>query len=96
MFVFTILSPCRLVFLLQCTFKLLESSGGTQSASIPLTLGSSVRKFTKQALRVNRNIGVYKQQIADCNQQVIYSMLENYIVYGSFKGGRFYSLWFYF
>ena len=64
------LSLYRLVFLLQCSFKLLESSGGTQSASVPLTLGSTVRRFTKQALRVNRNIGVYKQQITDCNQQV--------------------------
>ena len=64
------LSLYRLVFLLQCSFKLLESSGGTQSGSVPLTLGSTVRRFTKQALRVNRNIGVYKQQITDCNQQV--------------------------
>ena len=83
--------PCRLVFLLQCTFKLLESSGGTQSASIPLTLGSSVRKFTKQVLRVNRNIAVYKQQITDYNKQVILVRKLYYIVYENFKGGKFHG-----
>lgn len=54
---------CRLIFLLQCGFKLLESCGDDHSAIIPLTLGSAVRKFTKQALRVNHNCTAYKQQV---------------------------------
>ena len=54
----------RLVFLLQCAFKLLEScTDEGNSAVIPLTLGSAVRKFTKKALRVNHTITAHRQQV---------------------------------
>ena len=54
----------RLVFLLQCAFKVLESCGGDgNSAAIPLTLGSAVRKFTKQTLRMNYTVTTFKQQV---------------------------------
>ena len=72
---------CRLVFLLQCSFKVLESCGGDgNSAVIPLTLGSAVRKFTKQTLRMDHSVTSCKQQVHFMLEVILKLIIRSYCI----------------
>ena len=51
------------MFLLQCAFRVVECSADEQSSSVPLSLGSVAKRYTKQVLRDSRKVATLKQQV---------------------------------
>jgi len=51
------------MFLLQCVFRVVECNADEQSSSVPLSLGSVAKRFTKQVLHDCRKVASLKQQV---------------------------------
>jgi ACR3 family arsenite efflux pump ArsB len=53
----------RLLFLLQCCVTLSDGALGQRSTTLPLTLGSTVKKFSKRMLQTSNAVKNFQKQV---------------------------------